>query len=334
MTGGPQRPRLVADIGATNARFALYLPGARPEAALVLPVADFATIEEAAREALARAEPGPPPLCAAMAVAAPVAGDRVEMTNHPWRFSREALRVALGLERLLVINDFTAVALSLPHLDGRERRQLGGGTPVPNAPLGVLGPGTGLGVSGLVPCGAGWTTLASEGGHVDLAPGGEPEAQILERLRRRFGHVSLERVLSGPGLANLYWAFAEIAGERPADPPTAEEITARARSNSCPHSVAAVATVCGLVGAAAGDLALTLGARGGVYIAGGIVPKLGPAFDSACFRRRFEAKGRFSTYLASIPTYVITAAQPALLGLAGILDDIPLSACDGRGTPE
>ncbi len=323
MAGGPSRPRLVADIGATNARFALYRQGTRPEAPVVLPVAEFATIEAAAREALARAGDGAAPSCAAVAVAAPVAGDRIELTNHPWQFSRRALRRALGLDHLVVINDFAAIALALPLLGDGDRRQVGGGEPVPGTPMGVLGPGTGLGVSGLVPSGDGWTALAGEGGHVDLAPGDDPEAEILERLRRRFGHVSLERALSGPGLVNLYRALAEIAGAVPADDadtPTAPEITARARAKSCPHSIAAIETFCGLLGAAAGDLALTLGARGGVYIAGGIVPKMGPAFDDARFRRRFEAKGRLGDYLALIPTYVVTAADPALLGLAGVLE--------------
>lgn len=323
MSGGQPRSRLVADIGATNARFALQRPGARPEAAVVLRVAEHGDIEAAVRAALALAGSEAEPVFAALAVAAPVLGDRVEMTNHPWCFSRQALRRALGLERLLVVNDFTAVALSLPRLEKRERRQVGGGKPAPGAPFAVLGPGTGLGVSGLLPTAGGWATLASEGGHVDLAPGDEEEMAILERLRRRFGHVSLERVLSGPGLVNLFVAFTEIAGKARAGAgaPSAKEITARARAGKCRFSKAAVDAFCGMLGAAAGDLALTLGARGGVYIAGGIVPKLGPAFDADRFRRRFEAKGRFSAYLEPIPAYVVTAAEPALLGLASLLDD-------------
>ncbi len=323
MAGGAPRPRLIADIGATNARFALQRPGARPQAPVVLRCAEHDGIEAAVRAALARAGAEAPPLDAAVAVAAPVVGDRVEMTNHPWRFSRERLRRALGLRRLVVINDLTAIALSLPRLGRGERRRVGGGRRARRAPIAVLGPGTGLGVSGLLPVGDGWVPLAGEGGHADLAPGDDEELAILERLRRRFDHVSLERVLSGPGLVNLYRALAEIEGEAAADsdPPTAKEIAARARAGTCRRSSAAVATFCGLLGAAAGDLALTLGARGGVYIAGGIVPKLGPAFDAERFRRRFEAKGRLGAYLAPIPTYVVTAAEPALLGLAGLLDD-------------
>ena len=323
MAGGAPRPRLIADIGATNARFALQRPGARPQAPVVLRCAEHDGIEAAVRAALARAGAEAPPLDAAVAVAAPVVGDRVEMTNHPWRFSRERLRRALGLRRLVVINDLTAIALSLPRLGRGERRQVGGGRRARRAPIAVLGPGTGLGVSGLLPVGDGWVPLAGEGGHADLAPGDDEELAILERLRRRFDHVSLERALSGPGLVNLYRALAEIEGGAAADPdlPTAKEIAARARAGTCRRSSAAVATFCGLLGAAAGDLALTLGARGGVYIAGGIVPKLGPAFDADRFRRRFEAKGRLAAYLAPIPTYVVTAAEPALLGLAGLLDD-------------
>ena len=323
MAGGAPRPRLIADIGATNARFALQRPGARPQAPVVLRCAEHDGIEAAVRAALARAGAEAPPLDAAVAVAAPVVGDRVEMTNHPWRFSRERLRRALGLRRLVVINDLTAIALSLPRLGRGERRRVGGGRRARRAPIAVLGPGTGLGVSGLLPVGDGWVPLAGEGGHADLAPGDDEELAILERLRRRFDHVSLERALSGPGLVNLYRALAEIEGGAAADPdlPTAKEIAARARAGTCRRSSAAVATFCGLLGAAAGDLALTLGARGGVYIAGGIVPKLGPAFDADRFRRRFEAKGRLAAYLAPIPTYVVTAAEPALLGLAGLLDD-------------
>ncbi len=319
------RPRLVADIGGTNARFALQHPGARAGAAVVLRCADHADIETAVRAALERAEPAAAPRHAAIAVAAPVTGDRIDMTNHPWAFSQRGLRQALGLERLVVVNDFTAIALAVPRLEADDRRQVGGGAPVVDAPVAVIGPGTGLGVSGLVPTDGGWTPVAGEGGHVDLAPANAREIALLERLQRRFDHVSLERVLSGPGLVNLYRAVAEIDGAAPADDaalPTAEQITERARRGVCPLCDESVATFCALLGAAAGDLALTLGARGGVYIAGGIVPKLGPAFDEERFRQRFEAKGRFAAYLAPIPTYVITEARPALIGLAGLLDNL------------
>ncbi|MFQ5959144.1 MAG: glucokinase [Alphaproteobacteria bacterium] len=321
---GAAPPRLVADVGATNARFALQPPGARPAAPVILRCADFPDIEGAARAALAELKTEAAPRHAAIAVAAPVLGDDIEMTNHPWRFSRKDLRRALGLERLLVVNDFTAVALGVPRLGDGERRKLGGGEAALDAPIAVLGPGSGLGVSGLVPAGGRWVALAGEGGHVDFAPGDEREAAILERLRRRFDHVSLERVLSGPGLVNLYRALAEIDAAEADDDglPTAEEITERARKRSCRRCVATVETFCGVLGAAAGNLALTLGALGGVYVAGGIVPRLGPAFAEDRFRGRFEAKGRFAAYLAPIPAFVITAAEPALIGLAGLLDDL------------
>lgn len=323
MTAAP--PRLVADVGGTNARFALQPPGARAGEAVVLRCADHAGIEAAARAALERARPTAAPRHAAIAVAAPVTGDRIDMTNHPWTFSQRGLRQALGLERLVVVNDFTAIALAVPRLEASERRQVGGGTPTADAPVAVIGPGTGLGISGLVPDDGGWSPLAGEGGHVDLAPSNAREIALLERLQQRFDHVSLERVLSGPGLVNLYRALAEIDGAAPMDDaalPTPEQIAERARSGACPLCGESVATFCALLGAAAGNLALNLGARGGVYIAGGIVPKLGTAFDEERFRRRFEAKGRFAAYLAPIPTYVITEARPALIGLASLLDNL------------
>ncbi|MFQ5785178.1 MAG: glucokinase [Alphaproteobacteria bacterium] len=321
MSSAAPRPRLVADIGGTNARFALQRPGARPDPPVVLRCAAFADLESAVRAALAHAEPHAPPRDAAFAVAAPVLGDDVVMTNHPWRFSRPALAEALGLARLVVINDFTAVAWALPHLATDEKRKLGGGKAAHGGALAVLGPGTGLGVSGLVPADGGWTALAGEGGHVDFAPGDAREAAILERLRRRFGRVSLERVLSGPGLENIYGALVEIAGAAQDDEsPSAAEIGERARAGGCPLARQTVEIFSAILGGAAGNLALTLGARGGVFVAGGIVPRLGSAFAVDAFRRRFEAKGRFADYLAAIPTWLVTAPHPALLGLARLLD--------------
>lgn len=310
------RPRLVADIGGTKARFALQYSGERPAAAVVLRCAEHADIASAARVALAQAGAAAPPHHAAIAVAAPVTGDRIDMTNHPWSFSQEVLRRTLGLDSLVVINDFAAIALAVPHLRADERRQVGGGAPVADAPVAVIGPGTGLGVSGLVRSDEGWTPIVGEGGHVDLAPANRREIAVLERLQQRFGHVSRERVLSGPGLVNLYSALAEDGS----DTPTAEQITERARDGTCRLCCETVETFSALLGAAAGDLALTLGARGGVYIAGGIVPGMGPVFDDDGFRRRFEAKGRFAAYLADIPSYIVTVAWPALIGLAGLLD--------------
>jgi glucokinase len=222
----------------------------------------------------------------------------------------------------VVINDFSALALALPDLSAAELRPIGGGAPVPGAPKAVLGPGTGLGVAGLVPARGAWLPLAGEGGHVDFAPGDEREVEILRRLKRRWDHVSVERLLSGPGLVSLYQTLAELeAGGEVSEAPTPEAVVEAARAAEDGMAGAALRTFCAVLGAVAGDLALTLGALGGVYLAGGIVPRLGAAFDEAGFRRRFEAKGRFADYLARIPVYVVMAPHPALRGLARCLDD-------------
>jgi glucokinase len=324
MADDPPPPRLVADIGGTNGRFALSWPDRAPEPPGEFTCADYPELGAAIEAFLERRAPELAPRQAALAVAGPVTGDVVQITNHPWRFSSQELRRQLGLERLVVINDFSALALALPQLLDEELRPIGGGAPVPGAPKAVLGPGTGLGVAGLVPTPDGWLPLAGEGGHVDFAPGDEREVEILRRLKRRWGHVSAERLLSGPGLVSLYLTLAELeAGVAGAvlEAPTPEAVVEAARAGEDRVAGAALCTFCAVLGAVAGDLALTLGALGGVYLAGGIVPRLGAAFDERGFRRRFEAKGRFAYYLARIPVYVVMASHPTLLGLARCLDD-------------
>jgi glucokinase len=259
---------------------------------------------------------------AALAVASPVTGDAITLTNHPWSFTVSGLRRDFALERLLVVNDFTANALAMPHIPSNERLAVGGGTAVPDAPIGVLGPGSGLGVSGLVPISGGWVALRSEGGHATMAPADERESVVLDRMRRRFDHVSAERVLSGPGLVNLYNILAEIEGV-PAAPFTPAQIADRRIGESDALAREALAMFCAMLGTAAGNLALILGARGGIYIAGGIVPRLGASFAETKFRERFEAKGRFHPYLAAIPTCVVTHPIPAFLGLIALLDQKP-----------
>jgi len=308
--------RLVGDIGGTNARFALVADNARASRVRVFAADDYATIDDAIDAYLA-AE-GVHPKLAALSVASPVIGDTVSLTNHPWSFSIAALRQRLGLERLLVINDFTANALAMPHLEPGERVAVGGGSAVPGAPIAVIGPGTGLGVSGLVSAPSGWIALAGEGGHATMPASDAREAELLARMRSRFDHVSAERVLSGPGLVNLYQTLAEIDGT-PAHAYTAAQIADRHIGETDPLARAAIDLFCAMLGTVASDLALTLGARGGVFIAGGIVPRLGQAFVESRFRSRFEDKGRFRDYLAAIPTFVVTCAVPAFLGLAALL---------------
>ncbi|MEW6099383.1 MAG: glucokinase [Pseudomonadota bacterium] len=313
-------PRLVADVGGTHARFAWL---AEPQAGLscmtTYRVAEHAGLREAIEHYL-QSQGLPRPASAAVGIANPVTADRVHMTNHDWSFSISELQRLLGLERLVVLNDFTALALALPLLGADERRQVGGGTAVAAAPIALLGPGTGLGVSGLVPVpGGGWVPLTGEGGHVTLSAADEREDAVLALLRRRFGHVSAERALSGPGLANLYQAVCELAGKQ-ASPLDAPAITQAALRHADPHCVAALELFCAFLGTVAGNLALTLGARAGVYIGGGIVPRLGEWFDGSSFRERFEAKGRFREYLEGIPTWVILAESPGLRGAAQALD--------------
>ena len=315
--------RLLADIGGTNARFALEFGPGRIGLIDVLACNDHLSLAAAVRAYLAspavvEANPGPV-RHAAIAIANPVVGDYVRMTNHHWEFSIEALRRECGFELLEVVNDFSALARSLPHL-GEQKQQVGGGAPVADAPLGLLGAGTGLGVSGLIPCGSGWTALRSEGGHVTFSPANETEVAILQYAWREFEHVSAERLLSGAGVELIYRALAERAG-RPGESLAAPEISRRALAGECALCDATLEAFCGMLGTVAGNLAVTLGAQGGVYIGGGIVPRLGERFARSSFRSRFEQKGRFAGYLGQIPTYVITAEYPAFLGVSAILSE-------------
>jgi glucokinase len=316
MTSYPGGFRLLADVGGTNARFALETAPLRFEAVTVLACADYSSLYAAIQAYLAgvAVQYRGPILHAAIAIANPVDGDAVCMTNHHWSFSTAQLREQLGLDTLVVVNDFTALAMALPHLAPNQRVQVGGGDQQCGRTIGLIGPGTGLGVSGLVPTGGGWAALASEGGHVSFAPGDECEEDILRQLRRRFGHVSAERLLSGPGIELIH----DCLGGQPL---SAADITRRALAGSCSDCVRSVDVFCGVLGSVAGNVALTLGATGGMYIGGGIVPRLGELFVRSPFRARFESKGRLSTYVAHIPTYLITEQYPAFLGIAAILSE-------------
>jgi glucokinase len=323
--------RLLADIGGTNCRLALELGPGRIAHVEVLACKSYETLGHAMRAYLAlpaivqaAAVSGGPIRHAAIAIANPVNGDYVRMTNHHWEFSTEALRQECGLETLLVVNDFSALARSLPHL-GEQKVQVGGGAALPDSPLGLLGAGTGLGVSGLIPCNGvrasgSWTALRSEGGHVTFSPANEQEVTILQYAWREFEHVSAERFLSGAGIELIYRALADRAG-RPGERLDAPEIARRALSGECALCNEVLEAFCGMLGTVAGNLAVTLGASGGIYIGGGIVPRLGQRFHDSCFRARFEQKGRFKDYLAGVPVYVITAEYPAFLGVSAILSE-------------
>jgi glucokinase len=311
-------PWLVGDIGGTNARFGLVDPDGSLLHSSVLADADYPGLGEAIEAYLGGRGGLPRPRQAAIAVASPITGDAVRMTNHTWAFSISKLRLRLGFERLEVINDFTAQALALPHLGPGDKMVVGGGEALPHAPIGVLGPGSGLGVSGLISVGERWVPLAGEGGHATMAPASERESAALSEMRRHFDHVSAERVLSGPGIVNLYNALAAVDGV-PAAQYTAAQITDVEIGNEDGLCRETTEMFCAMLGTVAGNLALTLGAKGGVYIGGGIVPRLGERFAASQFRGRFEAKGRFRDYLAAIPTFVVTHKLPAFLGCAAKL---------------
>lgn len=310
--------RLVGDIGGTHARFAIADANGRLDHVRVLRCAQFADPEQAIRHYLALTGLALPST-AAFGIANPVSGDAVVMTNHHWRFSVAALRAAIGLQRLLLLNDFTALALALPLLQVHERHAVGGGQIVTGAAIGVLGPGTGLGVSGLVAAAGHYVPLQGEGGHVTLAARNRREADVIDCLRQHDEHVSAERVLSGPGLIILHDALRAMAGQPAASLPSTE-ISARAIASTCPYCMEALHLFCALLGTVAADLALTLGARGGVYLGGGILGQLGRFFTRSAFRQRFEDKGRFSAYLAQIPTFIIDAPYAALSGAAIALE--------------
>lgn len=308
-------PALIADIGGTNVRFALVYGGEVHETH-VLACRDFSGPAEAAQAYLKDVRPAAAPAAGAFGVASLVTDDQVRLTNHPWSFSIEATRRELGLESLRTINDVLALTLAVPHLAPEDTEAIGSGSHMPAAPIAVVAPGTGLGAAALIPTSGGWTPVATEAGHVSLPPVTPFEAEILTRLSNRFGHVSVERAVSGPGLVNLYLAICEIEGADADDRIVPAEVTKRGSDGTCKQCAAALTTFSCLLGTFAGDIALTFCARGGVYIGGGVVPRLGQAFDATAFRKRFEQKGRFSDYLAAIPTHLITHPTPALIGLA------------------
>jgi glucokinase len=315
-------PRLLADVGGTNARFTLELGPGRIELSQVLACADYPTLAAALKTYLASpalAEAGITSVRhAAIAIANPVDGDYLRMTNHNWEFSIEAMRQECGFDTFVVVNDFTALARSLPLLSGNEKHQVGSGQVRPDTAIGLIGPGTGLGVSGLIPSGDSWIALASEGGHVTFSPANATEIAILQFAWGEFGHVSAERLLSGDGLELIYRALAHRSAIVVEALPAAE-ITRRALADECELCDEAIEVFCGILGTIAGNVAVTLGAQGGVYIGGGIVPRLGERFNRSCFRGRFEQKGRFVKYLTQVPTFVITAKYPAFLGVSAIL---------------
>ena len=318
------REAIVADIGGTNARFA---------------VADLATLELShTSQTLCVAHPtftaafcaflaelSAPLDRAAIAVAAPVTGEHINLTNSPWSFAKHELCRAAGLKDVLVLNDFEALALSLPHLARADLYQIGGRAAEDHATKIVLGPGTGLGVAGLIWSGNRWIAVPGEGGHTSLGAHDEHELALLERLRKGRSHLSAERALSGPGLAELYQAIAASYGESSTELQPSD-VLVRALSGEDRTAVEALEVFVIWLGRFAGDAALLLGARGGVYLGGGIAPKIALALSSGAFRAAFEQKGRMTAYLLPIPVYVIHSDFATVKGAAAALSAQPAGA--------
>lgn len=325
MTGFSNTARygLVADIGGTNARFALVEVRRQTPIILLetrlLSCADYQGPVTAIRHYYEMVGIDSAQVDnATIAVAGPVKGDWFEMTNNPWAFLLSAVQQQLGMERFAAINDFTAVAWAVSRVSEDDYISIGGGAPQSGAPIGIVGPGTGLGVGGLYRYPGGVIPLESEGGHVAFAPADKLEMEILKALQAKYGRVSSERLLSGPGLVDIHEALALIEG-RAATARTAAEITELAAAGTDAQCVSVLNLFCAILGGFAGDLALILGAKGGIYIGGGIVPRFTGFLEQSPFRERFEAKGRFNAYNAAIPTRVLRLAQPGLLGAAAHL---------------
>ncbi|MES2049092.1 MAG: glucokinase [Pseudomonadota bacterium] len=311
-------PRLIADIGGTYARFALETSRgefANINSFLCADYSDFFSAVTAYLKTIAPIHVEH----AAVAIANPVDGDLISMTNYHWQFSIEQMRVQLGFDTLVIVNDFTALAMAVPQLGAGDMRKIGGGDASKKSVIGLLGSGSGLGVSGLIPAGDGWISLGSEGGHTSFSPRNEREIAVLRFAWKSFDHVSFERLLSGPGLELIYLALADHAGVA-SRALSAPEITQHGLDKTDQICVDTLEVFCGLLGTAAANLAVTLGALGGIYIGGGIVPRLGAYFDQSPFRARFEEKGRFSRYVAAIPTYLITAEHATFIGASAILE--------------
>lgn len=321
-------PVLVGDIGGTNARFALVDAG-RPRDPVLFEIrryaaAHFDSLEAAISHYLHDVAMPQTPKKAALGVAAPVTGDRIDITNNPWRFSIGELRTALGFDSLVVVNDFSANSMSLPFLKPTDTQEIGTGREVRALPAGsrgadrtfaILGPGTGLGVGALLLRNGRALPVESEGGHVSFAPQNAYEFSILETVRRDFERVSYERLICGPGLMNLYRAVCELDGvAAPAQTP--EQVTALALEHPGDVHCRTLETFCGIFGACAGDVALTFGAWDGVYLAGGMLKTLMPWLAAGSFRQRFEAKGRFRAAMEAVPTLAILHPDLGLLGAA------------------
>lgn len=306
---------LLADVGGTRTRFALLADG-QVGSIESLRTGAYASMQDAAHHFLNGQPEGTVVDRAVIAAAGPVSGGRCKLTNAPWTLDAENLRQSLHLRSVRLVNDLEALAWAVPQFGADDVVVVGEGSAVIGEPVVVIAPGTGLGLSchlfGAVP-----RAVGSEAGHATLAASDAGDAAILEGLRKRFGHVSAERVLSGSGLVNLHAVLATLDGQAP-EALTPEEIVRGVLYGTAPRDVAALELFCGFLGSFAGDMALTFAARGGVLIGGGIAPHIVAVLRDSSFRTRFAAKGRFAGYLGQIPTGVIVRPEPTFLGLSAL----------------
>jgi len=322
---------LIADIGGTNARFALTpIRKVNADGTLTLSESDliepralngagYPSIADAVEAYLSEvADQYGRPEHSIMAIACPTDQDQITMTNHFWSFSVKALKAQLKLKSLSFINDYNAMANAIPQLDDRGLVKIGRGQAISGKPIAVTGPGTGLGLAALAFSDHGPVTLETEGGHTHFAPTNLDELEVLSFLLTRFERVSQERLISGQGLENIYQALAHSEGKDLTM--AAKEISAAALAGADALSLRALSMFCAVFGSYAGDVALAIGAKGGVYITGGIIPRFIDFFKNSEFRSRFESKGRLSGFVESIPTYVVVSEQPGLLGAAAVLN--------------
>jgi glucokinase len=309
---------IVADIGGTNLRIGtIDIKGSISNLALYQ-CNQFSGLSEIVQDYLSKIDIGDAELNACFAIACPVDNDLISMTNLPWEFSKKELQTTLNLTQMYFINDYTAIAHAVPLLNNEQKVKIGGGNVVQNKPISICGPGTGLGVANVVNVNNQWVSLGGEGGHVDFAPTDEKEIKILNFLLTKYQHVSYEQVLSGLGIQQIYQALMFINGTE-SEPLEAKDITQQAINNECDVCKEALDKFCEILGSFAGNLSLTLASFGGVYIAGGIVPRFIEYIKNSNFRSRFEAKGRFEDFTQSIPTFVITETQPGILGASAYL---------------
>lgn len=313
---------IAGDIGGTNARFAI-IEGNTIIFERHYPSRDFDKFEDVFAVFVEDA-PEPVPSRACLAVAGVLEGNGVEATNIPWTIDGHDLKKRFGLETLHLINDFEAAAWGITVLHKDHLVQIGGGKPISDGPKAVLGAGTGLGQAILAPCSEGYKVLPTEGGHVDFAPRNKEEIRLLRYLMKEFPHVSIERILSGPGLVHIYEFLREERGSREGiffkqsvhEKDRAAFITKHAVQGTDDLCQQTVSMFCSIYGAEAGNLALKCLATGGVYVAGGIAPKILPILSEGGFRQAFESKGRMEKVLKHIPTYVVISPQLGLLGAA------------------